>query len=99
MDLRVCVRALLSTGPELFSKWVGESEKAVREVFRKARAAAPSIVFFDEIDSIASHRGADGMVHICVYVYIHTCTICIHVCTVHVCMCVCVCVRAGVMMC
>eukprot|EP00122_Pirum_gemmata_P011777 Pgem_evm1s10917 len=39
-------------GPELFSKWVGESEKAVRETFRKARAAAPSIVFFDEIDAI-----------------------------------------------
>ena len=51
-------------GPELFSKWVGESEKAVREVFRKARAAAPSIVFFDEVDSIASTRDgaqADGV--------------------------------------
>ncbi|KAL6072620.1 AAA+-type ATPase [Balamuthia mandrillaris] len=45
-------------GPELFSKWVGESERAVREVFRKARAASPSIVFFDEIDAIATHRGA-----------------------------------------
>ncbi len=47
-------------GPELFSKWVGDSEKAVREVFRKARAAAPSIIFFDEIDSIAVARGSGG---------------------------------------
>jgi len=44
-------------GPELLSKWVGESEKAVREVFRRARQAAPCIVFFDEIDSIAPARG------------------------------------------
>jgi transitional endoplasmic reticulum ATPase len=44
-------------GPELLSKWVGESEKGIREVFRKARQAAPSIVFFDEIDSIAPVRG------------------------------------------
>lgn len=43
-------------GPELFSKWVGESERAVREVFRKARAAAPAIVFFDEIDALAGER-------------------------------------------
>jgi transitional endoplasmic reticulum ATPase len=45
-------------GPELISKWVGESEKAIREVFKKARQAAPCIVFFDEIDSIAPLRGA-----------------------------------------
>jgi len=44
-------------GPEIFSKWVGESERAIREIFRKARQAAPSIVFFDEIDAIASKRG------------------------------------------
>lgn len=44
-------------GPELFSKWVGESERAVRELFRKARAAAPAIVFFDEIDALAGERG------------------------------------------
>jgi transitional endoplasmic reticulum ATPase len=44
-------------GPELFSKWVGESEKAVREVFSKARQVAPCIVFIDEIDSIAPRRG------------------------------------------
>ncbi len=47
-------------GPELLSKWVGESEKGVREVFRKARGAAPCIVFFDEIDSIAPTRGGAG---------------------------------------
>jgi transitional endoplasmic reticulum ATPase len=44
-------------GPELFSKWVGESEKAIREVFRKGRTAAPSIVFFDELDSVVPRRG------------------------------------------
>jgi transitional endoplasmic reticulum ATPase len=51
-------------GPELLSKWVGESERAVREVFRKARQAAPCVVFFDEIDALAPVRGlsADSMV-------------------------------------
>ncbi|MCJ7456654.1 AAA family ATPase, partial [Candidatus Bathyarchaeota archaeon] len=44
-------------GPEIFSKWVGESEKAIREVFRKARTAAPAIIFFDELDSVAPRRG------------------------------------------
>ncbi len=44
-------------GPELLSKWVGESEKAVREVFKKARQTAPTIVFFDEIDSLTPRRG------------------------------------------
>jgi AAA family ATPase len=43
-------------GPELFSKWVGESEKTVRDIFRKARNAAPAIIFFDEIDAIAMER-------------------------------------------
>uniref|UniRef100_A0A3Q4H702 AFG2 AAA ATPase homolog A n=1 Tax=Neolamprologus brichardi TaxID=32507 RepID=A0A3Q4H702_NEOBR len=47
-------------GPELLSKYVGESERAVREVFRKARAVAPSIVFFDEIDALASERGSSS---------------------------------------
>ncbi|MCK4380075.1 MAG: AAA family ATPase, partial [Candidatus Lokiarchaeota archaeon] len=47
-------------GPEFLSKWVGESEKAVRETFRKARAAAPCIIFFDEIDAIAGMRGRFG---------------------------------------
>ncbi len=44
-------------GPEILSKWVGESERAIREIFKKARLHAPSIVFFDEIDAIASVRG------------------------------------------
>ncbi|MCS7133857.1 MAG: CDC48 family AAA ATPase [Candidatus Caldarchaeum sp.] len=44
-------------GPEILSKWVGESEKAVREIFRKARETAPCIIFFDELDSIAPRRG------------------------------------------
>jgi len=44
-------------GPEIFSKWVGESEKAIREIFRKARMAAPSIIFFDEFDSLVPRRG------------------------------------------
>jgi transitional endoplasmic reticulum ATPase len=45
-------------GPELFSKWVGESEKALREVFKKAAQAAPSIIFLDEFESIGGHRNA-----------------------------------------
>lgn len=44
-------------GPEILSKWVGESEKAVREIFKKARQAAPSIVFLDELDALAPERG------------------------------------------
>jgi len=47
-------------GPELLNKFVGESEKAVREVFRKARQAAPCIIFFDEIDSVAPVRGSSS---------------------------------------
>lgn len=45
-------------GPELLSKWVGESEKGVREIFRKARQASPSIIFFDEVDALVPKRGA-----------------------------------------
>ncbi len=51
-------------GPEFLSKWVGESEKAVRETFRKARQAAPCIVFMDEIDSIAPIRSGNGDSHV-----------------------------------
>ena len=47
-------------GPELLSKWVGESERGIREIFRRARQASPCVVFFDEIDSIAPIRGAGG---------------------------------------
>lgn len=47
-------------GPELLSKWVGESEKGVREIFRKARQAAPCLIFFDEIDAITPIRGGAG---------------------------------------
>ncbi|MBS3815254.1 MAG: AAA family ATPase, partial [Hadesarchaea archaeon] len=45
-------------GPELLSKWVGESEKAVRETFKKARMAAPTVIFFDEIDAMVPKRGS-----------------------------------------
>ena len=48
-------------GPELLSKWVGESERGIREIFRRARQAAPCVVFFDEIDSIAPIRGMEGV--------------------------------------
>jgi transitional endoplasmic reticulum ATPase len=47
-------------GPEVLSKWVGESEKAIREIFKKARQAAPCIIFFDEIDAIGSRRGEEA---------------------------------------
>lgn len=46
-------------GPEVLSKWVGESEKAIREIFRKAKASSPCIVVFDELDSLARPRGHD----------------------------------------
>jgi transitional endoplasmic reticulum ATPase len=52
-------------GPELLSKWVGESEKGVREIFRKARQASPSIIFFDEIDALVPKRGSfEGSSHV-----------------------------------
>lgn len=51
-------------GPEFLSKWVGESEKAVRETFRKARQAAPCVVFFDEMDAIAPTRGISCDSHV-----------------------------------
>ncbi|KYK26465.1 ATPase [Euryarchaeota archaeon SM23-78] len=54
---------ILVKGPELLSKWVGESEKAVRKVFEKARQTSPTIIFFDEIDAIAPRRGLTGEDH------------------------------------
>lgn len=51
-------------GPELLSKWVGESEKGVREIFRKARQSSPCVVFFDEVDAIAPVRGGVGDSHV-----------------------------------
>jgi len=47
-------------GPELLSKWLGESERALQALFRRARSAAPTIIFFDEVDAIASRRGSDN---------------------------------------
>ena len=51
-------------GPELLSKWVGESEKGVREIFRKARLAAPCIIFLDEIDALVPRRGGSSDSHV-----------------------------------
>jgi transitional endoplasmic reticulum ATPase len=51
-------------GPELISKWVGESERGIREVFRRARQASPCVIFFDEIDSIAAARGGEDSIGI-----------------------------------
>jgi transitional endoplasmic reticulum ATPase len=55
---------ILVKGPEFLSKWVGESEKAVRKVFEKARQTSPTIIFFDEIDSIAPRRGLSSEGHV-----------------------------------
>ncbi len=51
-------------GPEVLSKWVGESEKAIREIFKKARQNSPAVIFFDEIDSIAPRRGLISGSHV-----------------------------------
>ena len=51
-------------GPELLSRWVGESEKGVREIFKKARQASPCIIFFDEIDSVVPSRGSEAASHV-----------------------------------
>ncbi len=51
-------------GPEILSKWVGESERAIREIFTKARQAAPCVIFIDEIDAIAPRRGSVGDSHV-----------------------------------
>ncbi len=55
---------ILVKGPELLSQWVGESEKAVRNVFKKARQTSPTIIFFDEIDALAPMRGAGSNSHV-----------------------------------
>ncbi len=47
-------------GPEILSKWVGESEKAMREIFKKAKQSSPTVIFFDEIDSISAMRGMEA---------------------------------------
>ena len=47
-------------GPELLNKYVGESEKAVRQLFKRAKARAPCVIFFDELDSLVPKRGSDG---------------------------------------
>lgn len=51
-------------GPEILSKWVGESEKGIRKVFKKAKQASPCIIFFDEIDSVAPRRGSEAASHV-----------------------------------
>ena len=52
---------IMVRGPEMLSKWVGESEKAVREIFRKAKASSPCVVVFDEMDALARNRSEDGI--------------------------------------
>lgn len=47
-------------GPELLNKYVGESERAIRELFRRAKSSAPCVIFFDEIDAICPKRGSDA---------------------------------------
>jgi SpoVK/Ycf46/Vps4 family AAA+-type ATPase len=51
--IHIGLNFLAVRGPELLSKWLGESEKAIQTLFKRARAAAPSLIFFDEIDALA----------------------------------------------
>ena len=51
---------ILVKGPEILSKWIGESEKAVREIFRKAKTSSPCVVIFDELDSLARYKSGEG---------------------------------------
>jgi transitional endoplasmic reticulum ATPase len=51
---------ILVRGPEILSKWVGESEKAIREIFRKAKASSPCVIIFDELDSLAKMKNEEG---------------------------------------
>lgn len=50
----------MNIGPELLDKYVGESEKSVRQVFQRARASSPCIIFFDELDALCPKRGGGG---------------------------------------
>ena len=50
---------ILVRGPEILSKWVGESEKAIREIFRKAKASSPCVIIFDELDSVAKMKNGE----------------------------------------
>ena len=54
---------ILVRGPEILSKWVGESEKAIREIFRKAKASSPCVIIFDELDSLAKSKAKEGNTH------------------------------------
>ena len=54
---------ILVRGPEILSKWVGESEKAIREIFRKAKASAPCVIIFDELDSLAKFKTSENGIH------------------------------------
>jgi transitional endoplasmic reticulum ATPase len=51
---------ILVKGPEILSKWIGESEKAIREIFRKAKASSPCVIIFDELDSLARFKSGEG---------------------------------------
>ena len=51
---------ILVRGPEILSKWLGESEKAIREIFRKAKASSPCVIIFDELDSLARYKSGEG---------------------------------------
>jgi ribosome biogenesis ATPase len=55
-----CANFISIKGPELLNKYVGESEKAVRQLFKRAKASAPCVIFFDELDSLVPRRGSDG---------------------------------------
>ena len=54
---------ILVRGPEILSKWVGESEKAIREIFRKAKSSSPCVIIFDELDSLAKSKAKEGNTH------------------------------------
>lgn len=59
-DYLLVVRLFTPQGPELLNKYVGESERAVRQLFARARAAHPCVLFFDEMDALAPRRGSDN---------------------------------------